>query len=152
MAKRLVITAFFVVLSVAAATAQDLLGFGFFTTGLDDGSSRDWSIEITSRNSLIVTYTRGGEMAALGPFTMTPEHGAAIWSLVERARFDRRQENTQVRDFKEVLFTFITVDNVRRRSFILRRQDAVRDRRLRLLVQGIEELIEEYAGSAPGIL
>lgn len=152
MAKRLAIATFFVILSVAGAPAQDLLGFGFFTSGLDDGSRLDWSIEITSRNSLIVTQTRGGEMTALGPLTMSPEDGAAIWSLVEAARFDRREENIRVREFKEVLFTFITVDDAERRSFILWRQDAVRDRRLRRLVEGIEELIEEYAGSAPGLL
>ncbi|MFW5842641.1 MAG: hypothetical protein ACOCW6_01840 [Spirochaetota bacterium] len=152
MARRLVIATFLVVLSVATASAQDLLGFGFFTSGLDDGSRSDWSIEITSRNSLIVTHTRGGEMTALGPLTMSPEDGAAMWSLVEAARFDRREGNIRVREFKEVLFTFITVDDVERKSFILWRQDAVRDRRLRRLVQGIEKLIEEYAGSTPEIL
>jgi hypothetical protein len=152
MAKRLTIAAFLAILCVAAASAQDLLGFGFFTSGLDDGSRSDWSIEITSRNSLIVTFTQGGDMTALGPLTMSPEDGAAMWSLVEAARFDRREENIRVREFKEVLFTFITVEDVERRSFILWRQDAVRDRRLRRLVEGIEELIEEYAGNAPEIL
>lgn len=152
MGKRFTMVMLLAVLSVSGVSSQDLLGFGFFTIGLDDGSQSDWSIEITSRNSLIVTHTRAGEMNALGPLTMSPEEGAAIWSLVESARFDRREENTRVQEFKEVLFTFITVDDKQRRSFVLWREDAVRDRRLRRLVEGIEELIAEHAGSPPGIL
>jgi hypothetical protein len=132
--------------------AEDFIGFGFFTTGLDDGQRSDWSIEITNRNSLIVTNTRSGEMTSLGPLRMEAEDGESLWDLVHRARFERREDNVRVQQFKEVLFTFITVDETERRSFILWREDAVRDRRLRLLVQGIEEIIQTYAGTAPKIL
>lgn len=152
MVKRFVTVTALLLLGVLPLFGEEIVGFGFFTTGLDDGQRSDWSIEITARNSLIVTNTRSGEMTSLGPLTMNPEDGASLWELVHRARFERREENIRVQQFKEVLFTFITVDESERRSFILWREDAVRDRRLRLLVEGIEEIIESYAGTAPGLL
>ena len=152
MVKRIVALTVVLLFGCFPLLGEELIGFGFFTTGLDDGQGADWSIEITDRNSLIVTNTRSGEMTSLGPLMMDPEDGDSLWELVHRARFERREENVRVQQFKEVLFTFITVDESERRSFILWREDAVRDRRLRLLVQGIEEIIESYAGRAPGLL